>query len=117
MSVVEAARLARLLASDDDAGREQRRARWRFDGTNGEDCGGLFTAFGAGVTLYEGHPRIPGPLVGHGGNALGFTGGAWANTRTGEAWAYVLTGSADLTEGSEEEAFYVPEEAAVMARL
>ena len=117
MSVIEAARLARLLASDDAVGRAQRAARWRFDGTNGEDCGGLFTAFGAGVALYDGHPRIPGPLVGHAGHALGFTGGAWANVATGEAWAYFLTGSADLTEGSDEEAFYAADEAWIMERL
>ncbi len=117
MNVAEAARLARLLASDDAAGREQRRERWRLDGANGEDCDGLFTRFGAGVTLYDGHDRIPGRLVGHAGHALGFTGGAWANLDTGVAWAYFLNGSPDLTEGQEEEAFYDMDEAAVMALL
>lgn len=117
MSVIETARLARLLASDDPVGRAQRYPRWVFDGQNGEDCGGLFTAFGAGVTLYRDHPRIPGPLVGHAGHALGFSGGAWANDATGEAWAYFLNGSADLTDGQDEEAFYDPDEAAIMAAL
>lgn len=117
MSVGEAARLARLLASDDATGKRQRRVLWRFDGTNGEDCDGLFPAFGAGVTLHEGGGRIPGPLVGHAGHALGFTGGAWSNLRTGESWAYFLTGSADLTEGSEDETFFAPEEEAIMRRL
>ncbi len=117
MNAVEAARLARLLAADDPTGRAQRRPLWRFDGSNGEDCGGLYTAFGAGVMLYDGHPRIPGPLVGHAGHALGFTGGAWANVATGEAWAYYLTGSADLTEGQDDEAFYAEDEAFVLERL
>lgn len=117
MSLPEAARLALFVARDDAVGRTQRERRWQFDGTNGEDCGGLFTAFGAGVTIYRDHPRIPGPLIGHAGHALGFTGGAWANEATGEAWAYALNGSADLTEGQDEEAFYDADEAEIMALL
>lgn len=117
MNVIEAARLAKLLGGDDPVAVEQRRRRWRFDGTNGEDCGGLFTAFGAGVTLYDGHPRIPGRLTGHGGHALGFTGGAWFDHGTGAAWAYVLNGAPDLTEGQDQEAFYAEDELVVMERL
>ncbi|MEM7491116.1 MAG: serine hydrolase, partial [Pseudomonadota bacterium] len=117
MNVLEAARLAWLLGADDPVGREQGRVRWRFDGTNGEDCDGLFTAFGAGVTIYEGHSRIPGHLTGHGGHALGFTGGAWFDHGTGAAWGYFLNGAPDLSEGQDEEAFYDPDEAFVMARL
>lgn len=117
MSVIEAARLARLLSSDDAVGRAQRRPHWLFDGRNGEDCGGLFTAIGAGVALYSDNPRIPGPLVGHATHALGFSGGVWANEASGAAWAYFLNGSADLTEGQDEEAFYDPDEAAIMAAL
>jgi CubicO group peptidase (beta-lactamase class C family) len=117
MNVAEAARLADLLATDDATGREQRRVRWRFDGINGEDCDGLFTTFGAGLTIYEGHDRIPGRLIGHAGHALGFTGGAWANRDTGAAWAYFLNGAPDLTEGQDDEAFYAPDEAAIMDLL
>lgn len=117
MSVAEAARLARFLMAGDAAGREQQRVRWRFDGSNGEDCDGLFTAFAAGLSHYDGHPRIPGPLVGHAGHALGFTGGAWANTARGTAWAYFLNGTPDLTEGQDGEAFYGGDEAWIMARL
>ena len=117
MNVLEAARLARFLASDDATARKQRQVQWAFNGRNGEDCDGLFTHFGAGLTLYGGHDRIPGRLVGHAGHALGFTGGAWSNLETGIAWAYFLNGSADLTEGQDEEAFYDPDELAIMARL
>ncbi|MCK0167709.1 beta-lactamase family protein [Jannaschia sp. S6380] len=117
MTVGEAARLARALGADDDIARAQRRARWRFDGTNGADCDGLFPAFGAGVTIYDGHPRIPGRLVGHAGHALGFTGGVWADRATGAGWAYFLNGSPDLTDGQDEEAFYDDDELQVMARI
>ncbi|MEM7710472.1 MAG: serine hydrolase domain-containing protein [Pseudomonadota bacterium] len=117
MNVIEAARLARLLGADDDVARAQRQVRWRFDGSNGEDCGGLFTAFGAGVTIYDGHPRLPGRLTGHAGHALGFTGGAWFDHDTEAAWGYFLNGSPDMTDGQDEEAFYDPDEAFVMARL
>ncbi|MEO1313775.1 MAG: serine hydrolase domain-containing protein [Pseudomonadota bacterium] len=111
-NVLELAQLARLIGSQSAAGQMMRQETWRYNPTrpNGRDCDGLFPAQGRGVTLYEGHPRIPGPLVGHAGHALGFTGGAWYNTASGTAWAYTLTGSADLTEGQSDEVFYPDEE-------
>jgi CubicO group peptidase (beta-lactamase class C family) len=117
MSVGEAARLAAMLGGGDPVARAQRRLRWRHDGSNGEDCDGLFTAFGAGVAVYRDHPRIPGHLTGHAGHALGFSGGAWFDHGTGTAWAYFLNGMPDLTEGRDEEAFFDPDEHWVMARL
>ncbi len=110
-SVLETARLARFAAG------AARNSEWRFDGANGVDCDGLFTAFGLGLTIYRDHPHIPGHLLGHAGHALGFTGGAWHDADDGATWAYALNGSPDLTEGSVDETFYSGVEAEVMARL
>ncbi len=113
MSVIEAARLARLFGEDSAAGRLQRRARWRWDAAarNGEPCGGLFPAFGLGLTFFGNR------LVGHAGNALGFAGGAWHDLATGVSHAWFLTGGADLTAEDGREAPYPPEERAIMERL
>ncbi|MGL4237602.1 serine hydrolase domain-containing protein [Tabrizicola sp.] len=119
MNVVEAARLARFLGDASPAGQLQREVSWRYDpsAANGEDCDGLFTAFGLGLTIYESHPRIPGHLIGHAGHALGFTGGAWHNVDTGISHAYFLTGSRDETEGLDGEVFYGPGELALMQQF
>ncbi|MEL6680984.1 MAG: serine hydrolase domain-containing protein, partial [Pseudomonadota bacterium] len=114
LTVGEMARLARLFGEDSAAARLQRRETWRYDGTNGAWCDGLFPAFGLGLTLTPGGDRIPGRLAGHAGHALGFTGGAWVNLDTGTAWAYALTGSADLTEDSDQEVFYPEPELAIL---
>lgn len=119
MSVIEAARLARFLADDSPAGRLQRTTSWVFDPErpNGTDCDGLYREYGLGVMIYRDHPRIPGPLVGHAGHALGFTGGAWHNEATGTSAAIFLTGSSDLTEDSEDESFYADAELALLQAL
>jgi CubicO group peptidase (beta-lactamase class C family) len=119
MNIIEAARLARFLADGSPAARLQGQVAWRFDPLlkNGEDCDGLFTAFGLGLTIYQDHPRIPGHLIGHAGHALGFTGGVWHNLTTGTSHAYFLTGGRDETEGLDTEAFYGLAELAIMEQL
>jgi hypothetical protein len=119
MNIVEAARLARFLADGSPAAVLQRQLEWRFDpaARNGEDCDGLFTAFGLGLTVYQHHARIPGHLIGHAGHALGFTGGVWHNVQTGVSHAYFLTGGRDETEGLDQETFYGAAELAVMQKL
>ena len=65
------------------------------------------------LTPYRDHPSVPGDLIGHAGHALGFSGGAWFDRRTGGSFAYALTGVVDATEGSETEAFFAPVELAI----
>jgi hypothetical protein len=84
---------------------------------NGNDCDGLYGAFGLGLMIYRMEPRIPGPLIGHAGHALGFTGGAWHNEATGVSFGLFLTGSADLTEGLENEVFYARPELEILRLL
>jgi CubicO group peptidase (beta-lactamase class C family) len=119
MNVIEAARLARFLAEGSVAAALQAEVQWRHDPAkqNGEDCEGLFTTFGLGLTIYRNHPRIPGDLIGHAGHALGFTGGVWHNRATGVSHAYFLTGGRDETEGLDTEAFYSTAELAIMQAL
>ena len=107
-SVVELARLARHCVPTAP------RVEWRLDGANGRDGGGLFRAYGLGLTIYDGHPAIPGRLAGHAGHALGVSCGAWRNLSTGTAWAYVLDGWPDLTEGRDDEVFFPDAELVLM---
>lgn len=99
-NVLELARLARFCCADGAA------PEWTFDGGNGRDGGGLFRAYGRGVTIYDGHPAIPGRLWGHAGHALGVSAGAWWNPDARTAWGYVLNGRPDLSEGHDDEAFF-----------
>ncbi|PRY24194.1 CubicO group peptidase (beta-lactamase class C family) [Aliiruegeria haliotis] len=119
MNVIEAARLGRFLGADTPGGRLQREATWKFNplAPNGTDCDGLYGEFGLGVMAYRDTPRIAGPLVGHAGHALGFTGGVWFNESTGRALAIALTGSADLTDGCDDEVFYAAPELALMKSI
>ena len=119
MNIIEAARLARFLADGSAAARLQAETTWQFDPVlrNGEDCDGLFVAFGLGLTIYHSHPRIPGNLIGHAGHALGFTGGIWHNRATGSSQAYFLTGGRDETAGLDTEAFYSAAELGIMQAL
>lgn len=119
MTIVEAVLLARFLGDGSDAARLQAQVAWQFDAgaPNGEDCDGLFTAFGLGLTIYDNHPRIPGHLIGHAGHALGFTGGVWHNVDTGTSHAYFLTGGRDETEGLDQETFYGAAELSIMQQL
>jgi CubicO group peptidase (beta-lactamase class C family) len=119
MNIIEAARLARLLSDASAAGQLQRQIAWRFDprARNGEDCDGLFMAFGLGLTIYENHSRIPGHLVGHAGHALGFSGGVWHNVTTRMSHAYFMTGGPDETEGLDTESFYSAAELRIMQKL
>jgi CubicO group peptidase (beta-lactamase class C family) len=119
MNILEAARLARFLGDGSAAAQLQRQVAWRYDPAllNGEDCDGLFTAFGLGLTIYKNHARIPGHLIGHAGHALGFTGGVWHNVETGVSHAYFLTGGRDETEGLDTETFYGVAELSIMQQL
>jgi CubicO group peptidase (beta-lactamase class C family) len=119
MNIIEAARLSRFLVDGSAAAALQAKFAWRYDPVlaNGEDCDGLFTAFGLGLTIYRDHPRIPGDLIGHAGHALGFTGGVWHNRATGRSQAYFLTGGRDETEGMDTEVFYGSAELAIMQAL
>ncbi|WP_308914770.1 serine hydrolase domain-containing protein [Jannaschia sp. LMIT008] len=112
LNVIEMARLVRMVAVDD----RMARPAWRFDGRNGMDGGGLFRAVGQGLTLYDGHPELPGLLVGHAGHALGFTGGAW-HKPDGTCWAYAILGGPDLTDGMGDEVFYRGIEREVMVAI
>lgn len=118
-NVSELARLARLIGAQIPSARKQRTETWTFTRAtpNGEDCDGLFTRFGHGLTIYRAHPQIPGHLVGHAGHAMGFTGGAWYNLATETAWAYYLTGAPDQTAGLETEVFYDADELPIMQAL
>ena len=106
-SLPELARLAAMLLDGSEAARLMTTPRWNAS-MPGDDAGGLFPAFGLGCTILT-TPGLP-RLIGHAGHALGFTGGAWANVETGAAYAYGLTGSADLTEGQEDESYFAEEE-------
>jgi CubicO group peptidase (beta-lactamase class C family) len=119
MSLREAARLARFLADGSAAAYLQGNVTWRYDAQtrNGQDCDGLFTAFGRGLTVYENHPIIASHLIGHAGNALGFAGGVWHNCDTGDSHAYFLTGAIDDTAGLDTEVFYGADECAIMQML
>ncbi|ABD55966.1 serine hydrolase domain-containing protein [Jannaschia sp. CCS1] len=116
LSLPEMARLARHLGADSEAAILQRDVLWRYNGRNGDGCNGLFPAFGRGVTIFESHAQIPGPLIGHAGHALGFSGGAWWNPQTGVAHAYALTGAADETLANGDEPFF-PETELHLLRL
>ena len=117
-SLPELARLALAWGADDAAGRLQRAVRWRAPAPDApEAAGGLFPAMCLSLTPFRDHPAVPGDLLGHAGHALGFSGGAWFDRRTGGAFAYALTGVADATEGSDTEAFFAPEEMVVFEAL
>ncbi len=119
MNVTEAARLARLLGDDTAAGRLQRQTTWTYDAAqpNGTSCDGLYGEVGLGLMIYRHDPRIPGCLIGHAGHALGFTGGVWHNESTGTSLAIALTGSADLTDGLDDEVFFAPAELSLMQAI
>ncbi|MGR3433914.1 MAG: hypothetical protein ACU0CO_03335 [Shimia sp.] len=115
-NVLELARLARFLGTS-PAGEAAMAPAWAFDGGNGRTGGGLFLRYGQGVTLTGADPRLPRVLAGHGGHALGFTGGAWWDPAQARAFAYVLTGSADETEGHDDEVFHGDVELALLEAL
>lgn len=116
LSLPEMATLARHLGGDSKAAVLQRDVLWRYDGTNGDWCNGMFPAFARGLCVFDDHPKIPGPLIGHAGHALGFTGGVWWNPDTGIAHAYALTGAADGTLPNGDEPFF-PEDELRLLRL
>ncbi|MEM0946633.1 MAG: serine hydrolase domain-containing protein [Pseudomonadota bacterium] len=106
LTLPEMARFAAAIGDDSPESQLCRTAVWTYDGTNGAWSDGLFPNMGLSLTTYQSHDRIPGYLTGHAGHALGFTGGVWCDRDTGTGWAYALTGSADATEGQDEETFF-----------
>ncbi|MFN3819492.1 serine hydrolase domain-containing protein [Blastomonas sp.] len=69
------------------------RAQWRFDGTNGEDDDGYFTAFGLGIHRIE---QPDGRVwIGHPGEAYGLRAGLWVDRAGGEGVVRISTGHAE----------------------
>lgn len=69
------------------------RAQWRFDGSNGDDDHGYFTAFGLGVQRIE---QADGDIwIGHPGEAYGLRAGLWVNRASGEGVVRISTGNAE----------------------
>ena len=72
---------------------ELTRAQWRFDGSNGDDDKGYFTAFGLGVQRIE---QPDGAVwIGHPGEAYGLRAGLWVNRVSGEGVVRISTGHAE----------------------
>jgi CubicO group peptidase (beta-lactamase class C family) len=59
--------------------REMTKVQWRFDGSNGDDEKGYFTAYGLGIHM---HKDSKGRLwMGHVGEAYAFRGGFWLDMK------------------------------------
>jgi CubicO group peptidase (beta-lactamase class C family) len=70
---------------------ELTRAQWRFDGSNGDDDHGYFTAFGLGVQRIE---QPDGRVwIGHPGEAYGLRAGLWVDRASGEGIVRISTGT------------------------
>ena len=113
----ELARLALAFGSPEEPFRRMAIPKWQFDGENGAWSSGLFPAVGLGLTVFEDPATLGRRLIGHAGHALGFTGGAWYAPDDDFGFAYFLTGSADETEGSEEESFFSADEIAIFRAI
>lgn len=67
------------------------RAQWRFDGSNGDDDHGYFTAFGLGVQRIE---KPDGTVwIGHPGEAYGLRAGLWVERASGQGVVRIATGT------------------------
>lgn len=71
---------------------ELTRAQWRFDGSNGDDDNGYFTAFGLGVHRIENGEQV---WIGHPGEAYGLRAGLWVDRAAGEGVVRMSTGNAE----------------------
>ena len=130
ISMRDLAKLGRMLARE---GRgfmtrasyaEMTHARWRYNGSNGQDesgaPGGIFCAFGLAVHRID--TRIEGcrdalfgdgkARVGHSGDAYGLKSGLWWDPANGKGLAFFTTAVAD-TETGQRSAFTSREEALV----
>ncbi|MGL5838672.1 MAG: serine hydrolase domain-containing protein [Sphingorhabdus sp.] len=68
---------------------EMTRPQWRFNGGNGDDDKGYFTAYGLGVHL---HRDSKGAYwMGHVGEAYSLRAGLWVNPKTGKGFAQYVT--------------------------
>ncbi|MDM7955127.1 serine hydrolase [Blastomonas sp.] len=69
------------------------RAQWRFDGRNGDDDKGYFTALGLGVQRIE---QPDGTVwIGHPGEAYGLRAGLWVDRASGRGVVRISTGHAE----------------------
>ena len=68
------------------------RAQWRFDGSNGDDENGYFTAFGLGVHRIETGEQV---WIGHPGEAYGLRAGLWVDRAKGDGSVRISTGNAE----------------------
>ncbi|WP_131802525.1 serine hydrolase domain-containing protein [Yoonia litorea] len=75
---------------------------WRDAQTAGNDLGGVFEQYGAGLQIFQNPAFYPRPLIGHFGNAYGFKGGVWYDAKADLAFAYALNG---LELGDEDDSF------------
>lgn len=71
---------------------EMTRPQWRFDGANGDDDHGYFTAFGLGVQIIERDGRR---WIGHPGEAYSLRAGLWVDRAAGKGIVRIVTGVAE----------------------
>lgn len=72
---------------------ELTRAQWRFNGANGDDDKGYFTAFGLSVQRIE---QADGTVwIGHPGEAYGLRAGLWVDRAGGNGVVRISTGNAE----------------------
>jgi hypothetical protein len=112
-SATELARLVRF-ALGDALGARMATPVARAGDVPSLETAGLFREVGLGVSIYRDHPAIGGDFVGHAGQALGASTGAWLNRATGAAWGYAILGWPDFSEGLDDEPFYPPAELELM---
>lgn len=68
---------------------EMTKVAWRFNGVNGDDDNGYFTAYGLGIHMHE---DSKGTLwMGHVGEAYALRAGLWVNPKTRKGFAQFVT--------------------------
>lgn len=68
---------------------EMTRAQWRFNGINGDDDRGYFTAYGLGVHIHT--DSAGAKWLGHVGEAYALRAGLWVNPKTRRGFAQYVT--------------------------
>lgn len=68
---------------------EMTRAQWRFNGVNGDDDRGYFSAYGLGVHIHE--DSAGAKWLGHVGEAYALRAGLWVNPKTRRGFAQYVT--------------------------
>jgi len=98
ISAAGLARIGQLLLTGGDgllspaAFAELTRAQWRFDGQNGDDDHGYFTAYGLGLQRIEADDAT---WIGHPGEAYGLRAGLWVDRAAGTGIVRIATGIAE----------------------